>query len=275
MRGVVLVEIRNAATVMLLRQDGAVMKVLMLKRNLNLEFVGGAYVFPGGKVDSGDYLPAILERCDGLDDQAASVNLGVDSGGLAYYVAAIREAFEEAGVLVGSKPDGSMPSKADLDSARERLLAGEADFQSILESLDIRLSVSELNYFAHWITPEGPPRRFDTRFFVARAPEGQVGQHDMSETVSSVWISPLDAIKAAHEHTLEIILPTMRNLMAIGRFSHVEEVIDAARSAQSVDLVVPKLIRDSDGLRILLPGDPGYDDGQPAHMAPGESLPLP
>ncbi len=275
MRGVVLVEIRNAATVMLLRQDGAVMKVLMLKRNLNLEFVGGAYVFPGGKVDVGDSSPAILKRCDGLDDQAASVNLGVDSGGLAYYVAAIREAFEEAGVLVGSRPDGSMPAKADLDSARERLLAGEADFQSILEGLDLRLSVSELNYFAHWITPEGPPRRFDTRFFVARAPEGQVGQHDMSETVSSVWISPQDAIKAAHEHTLEIILPTMRNLMAIGRFSHVEEVIHAARSAQSVDLVVPKLIRDSDGLRILLPGDPGYDDGQPAHMAPGESLPLP
>ncbi len=275
MRGVVLVEIRNAATVMLLRQDGAVMKVLMLKRNLNLEFVGGAYVFPGGKVDVGDSSPAILKRCDGLDDQAASVNLGVDSGGLAYYVAAIREAFEEAGVLVGSRPDGSMPAKADLDSARERLLAGEVDFQSILEGLDLRLSVSELNYFAHWITPEGPPRRFDTRFFVARAPEGQVGQHDMSETVSSVWISPQDAIKAAHEHTLEIILPTMRNLMAIGRFSHVEEVIHAARSAQSVDLVVPKLIRDSDGLRILLPGDPGYDDGQPAHMAPGESLPLP
>ncbi len=275
MRGVVLVEIRNAATVMLLRQDGAVMKVLMLKRNLNLEFVGGAYVFPGGKVDVGDSSPAILKRCDGLDDQAASVNLGVDSGGLAYYVAAIREAFEEAGVLVGSRPDGSMPAKADLDSARERLLAGEVDFQSILEGLDLRLSVSELNYFAHWITPEGPPRRFDTRFFVARAPEGQVGQHDMSETVSSVWISPQDAIKAAHEHTLEIILPTMRNLMAIGRFSHVEEVIHAARSAQSVDLVVPKLIRDSDGLRILLPGDPGYDDGQPAHMVPGESLPLP
>ena len=149
----------------------------MLRRNLNSDFVGGAYVFPGGAVDPEDRHADLEPVCQGRSDAEASARLGIESGGLAFWVAAIRESFEEAGVLLAYDPDGDV---VDLDDRRRRSSAGPTTAQQVdsgaarlVESAPaegLRLAVDGMHYFGHWITPEGAPRRYDTRFFLAARP---------------------------------------------------------------------------------------------------------
>ncbi len=268
---------RPAATVMVVR-DGphptSPLEVLLLRRSLHAEFAAGAYVFPGGAVDLDDGGSEIERLCRGLTNVAASATLGLTSGGLAYWVAAVRECFEEAGLLYGCRADGAAVPFADpgvaarLAAHRAALNARERTFPDICEKEGLSLSVDALHYFAHWITPAGPPRRYDTRFFVAAAPEGQVPAHDLTETISDVWARPQDALDRHRAGEMELFLPTVRNLQAIGRFSTVAELLDAASKVRAVPTVLPRMIRDLFGVRLLLPGDPGYGDpdvaGEPA-----------
>lgn len=267
-----MVTLREAATVMLLRDDPSAapdeqLEVFMLRRNLSSDFVGGAYVFPGGAIDDGDRAPELLDRCHGRDDTAASHLLGLDSGGLAYWVAAIRESFEEAGVLLARSLDTAEPVDVEgaskrFDAARRAMGRGERSLLHFLDAERLVLDAAALHPFAHWITPEGAPRRYDTRFFVAEAPAGHQYLHDDGETVASLWIRPRHALERNEAGELELIFPTMRSLVALSRFSRAGDVLEVARAAPGAT-ERPRAVRDVTGYRIPLPGDEEF-----VHAAP-------
>lgn len=240
----------------------------MALRNLNSDFIGGAYVFPGGAVDPDDATASIAARAD-LSDAEASGCLGVEEGGLAYYVACARELFEEAGLLLAERHDGRPLAPEASDAARlveqrRRLNDGATTFAAILEEEDLVLRVGQLSYFAHWITPLGPPRRYDTRFFVARMPEGQVPLHDDRELVAHTWVTPREALELHERGEMQLILPTIKNLEAISRFADCDELLAAVRGRHEVATIQPRIVREpGGGVRILLPGDEGFDDTAP------------
>ena len=244
----------------MLVRDEPELEVFMLRRTLAAEFMGGAYVFPGGALDDGDRAPELLGRCHGRDDSTASTQLGLHAGGMRFWVAAIREAFEEAGVLLarsaatGDLVDFDEPGvAARLEVARRKVGRGDRPFVEVVVEEKLLLDTGALHLFSHWITPPGAPRRYDTWFFVAAAPEGHAYLHDDSETVASVWIRPADALAGAERGDLEIIFPTMRNLEQLARFVTARELLDAVSASE------PRVVADAGGARILLPGDPGYE----------------
>ena len=231
----------------------------MLRRNLDADFVAGAYVFPGGAVDAGDREPALLARCHGRDDAEASALLGVPAGGMGFWVAAIREAFEEAGVLLARSPDTGEPIDLDdatadrLDEVRNAVAAGEQPFLDVVMREDLLLDAGALHVFAHWITPPGAPRRYDTWFFVAEAPEGHAYLHDDGENVESEWVRPDDALGRAQRGEIELIFPTMRSLETMAEFESGSAFVDSVRRASAGGEA--RFIRDHNGARVLLPGE--------------------
>ncbi|MGZ8734409.1 MAG: NUDIX hydrolase [Acidimicrobiia bacterium] len=252
--------VRDAATVMLVR-NAPDLQVFMLRRNLRSEWVAGAYVFPGGAVDPEDRSDESYARCPGRNDAAASALLGIDSGGLGFWVAAIRESFEEAGVLLARPQGDAALDLSDLESERAAVNRGDRRFLDVLTAQDLVLDVDRLHLFSHWITPAGMPRRYDTWFFVAEAPEGHAYLHDDGETVASTWISPADALERADAGELELIFPTRRSLEALTRFETASEVVAVVGDASDLPPATqPRIVADGNGARLLLPGDPGYDD---------------
>ena len=194
-------------------------------------------------MDGGTEAEAI---CAGRTDAGASALLGFESGGLAYWVAVVRETFEEAGILLARRdggPDllaGNAEEEARFAAERAAVNEGTRRFLDLCRDEDLRLSVGDIHYFAHWITPRGAPRRYDTRFFVAAAPPGQIAAHDAGETIAEVWISPHDALARHRAGEIEIIFPTIRNLQVIGRFATSAALLAAAEEASSA---VPPLSR--------------------------------
>lgn len=252
--------VRDAATVMLVR-DAPDLQVFMLRRNLRSEWVAGAYVFPGGAVDPEDRTDESYERCPGRTDAAASALLGVGSGGLGFWVAAIRESFEEAGVLLASPRGNAGLDLSDLESERAAVNRGDRRFLDVLTAQDLVLDVDRLHLFSHWITPAGMARRYDTWFFVAEAPGGHTYFHDDGETVASTWIRPADALERADAGELELIFPTRRSLEALTRFESAAEVVSVVRDASDLPPATqPRIVADGNGARLLLAGDAGYDD---------------
>ncbi|MDN5936744.1 MAG: NUDIX domain-containing protein, partial [Nitrosospira sp.] len=167
------VPIRDAATVIMLRDGAQGLETFMLRRNKRNVFGPGAYVFPGGAVDRADAGPTLRALCDGLDDGEASRRLGIDGGGLAFWVAAIRECFEEAGLLLATQGDGRPVSPArDFRSQRQALNAGSLAMADFCRDQNLRLPLQDIVYYGHWITPVGEPRRFSTRFFACSTPHG-------------------------------------------------------------------------------------------------------
>ncbi|MGH9118291.1 MAG: NUDIX hydrolase [Acidimicrobiales bacterium] len=255
---------RDAATLMLVRDGGLGLEVFMVRRALSATFVGGAFVFPGGTLDPADRHAEVEAMCNGLTDAEASTRLGIGAGGLAFWVAAVRECFEEAGLLLARAADGRPVGFDDPVVAarfaghREALTSNRGSMSELCRQENLRLSVGDIHYFAHWITPTAAPRRFDTRFFVAAAPLDQDPLHNPGELIGQAWIRPADAIEGHRQGTFDLILPTIRNLEAIARFERAEDLLNAAAAVPSVPTVVPRLVQDDEGLRILLPGDPGY-----------------
>ena len=248
-----------------LRDGEAGFEVLMLRRSLNSDFVGGAYVFPGGRVDEDDG-GTIAESCvHGLSDSESSRRLGIESGGLAYYVAGLRELFEEAGLLVVCDESGGrvdlegLEVVARLAASRRAINASTMGFFSMVREEGLRLDLRGLAYLAHWVTPVGPPRRYDTRFFVARAPSGQVAAHDDGETVAETWVRPVDALSASARGELDLIFPTIRTLQSVARFNTCDEVLTFANAQASIPRIEPRVVSRDGGLAFLIPGDSGYD----------------
>jgi len=271
-----MVAIRDAATVMLVR-DAPDLEVFMLRRNLRSDFVGGAYVFPGGGVDDDDRFSDLEAVCTGRSDADASAQLGVASGGLAFWVAAIRESFEEAGVLLAYDRDELVrfedPEVVERFAGhRGEVDRGDRRLIEVCQSEGLRLAVDTMYYFSHWITPEGPTRRYDTRFFVARAPEAQVPLHDDHEVIANLWVRPSEALAAHRAGEFEMIFPTVRTLMALERFETADDLLAAAAAISEVPTILPRIVQDDGGVRIVLPGDPGYDELLSARLPEGVPL---
>lgn len=245
---------KDAATVMLLR-DAPELEVFMLLRNFDSVWIAGASVFPGGAVDPEDRDPVWATRCVGWDDPRASRAVQRTEGGLGFFVAAVRETFEEAGVLLARDADGSPvdASAAHLSAARAGLNAGTTGFPEFVAAHDLVLATDELHVFSHWVTPPGGPRRYDTWFFVAAAPEGEY-THDDSELIASTWVRPVEAVAAADRGEIDLIFPTRKNLEALARFGSAAEALAAAQAADPAS--TGRFVRESvEGRRIALPGD--------------------
>lgn len=262
------VPVKPAATVLLVRDaDAGGVEVFMLRRTFNAAFASGMFVFPGGKVDDVDGVDEIAELCDGLTDSHASALLGIASGGLAYWVACIRECFEEAGVLLARhETTGDVVRFDDEATAqrfeveRENIHDGSVALLDLCKREGLRLTTDDIHYVSHWITPMGEKRRFDTRFFIARAPQAQEPLHDDGETIESFWISPQEAIERAHEKDLMLMPPTRANIEFLLPFKTADEVLAAASQVGMPQTILPKLKIDADGrvVGIAMPGDPEY-----------------
>lgn len=261
------VPIRDAATVMLLRDAVDGPEVFMLKRNPSATFVGGAYVFPGGAVDAVDCEADLDPICSGRSDADASARLNLDRGGLAYFVAAIRECFEEAGVLLATDASGEIIRFDDrvvadrFDTHRAAVDGGDRRLVEVCAEEGLMLAVDRMEYAAHWVTPVGPPRRFDTRFFAAQAPEAQVGAHDDAETVANLWVKPAEALEMHGAGELEMILPTVATLESLCGHATAADAVASFAAIETFPEILPKLRTSPNGEpQVVLPGDDGYDD---------------
>jgi 8-oxo-dGTP pyrophosphatase MutT (NUDIX family) len=257
---------------MLVRDGDRGLEVFMLRRTAAAVFAAGMYVFPGGKVDAADAEATIAAHCAGLDDALASRVLRLPSGGLRFWVAAIRECFEEAGVLLAEPVGGGGPLSFHETEVAERfnryrreVHRGSLSLAALCEREGLRLTADSIGYVSRWITPMGQARRFDARFFVARAPQRQEPLHDDHETVESLWVRPADALERYRAGDLGMFTPTVSNLEFLD--SHTSA--DAAVAAAGIDGVgadavtmLPKVRVDVEGqvVALLLPGDGGYDD---------------
>lgn len=258
--------IRQAATVMLVRDGTPGLEVFMLKRSPESDFVPGQFVFPGGAVDPADRDdPGLAEVCIGLDDVAASAAMKLDVGGLAFWVAAVRECFEEAGVLLARRAGDTIPF-VDPDvvdryrTLRQQIYDGDVRLAEVCAAEGLQLDFSDLRYVSHWITPIGPPRRFDTRFFVAHAPEGQTPLHDGGETVESTWITPAEAMRQHQDGTFQMIMPTVANLRPLLKLETVADVMAWADGLGDIPEILPAIVMGDDGSRsVLMPWDEGYE----------------
>jgi 8-oxo-dGTP pyrophosphatase MutT (NUDIX family) len=243
-------------------------EVFMLRRNLSSVFVAGASVFPGGAVDDDDRGEEMSVLVDGIDDARASAPLGRSRGGLGFWVAAIRESFEEAGVLLARDARTGAPASpevvARLASARGAVASGERSFAALVRDAGLVLDGGCLRVFGHWITPDPAPRRYDTWFFLALAPEGHAYTHDDLETIASTWVRPVDALARARRRELELIYPTYRSVEALSRFPTTGELFAAVdRAWLDPDHALTE-VEPGRAWQIRLPGD---DDGVEERVA--------
>lgn len=264
------VQIQPAATVMLIHDRQTVnFEVFMVQRTLKAVFAKGMYVFPGGRVDDGDSANELEGLCDGLTDEHASRLLQIPSGGLAYWVAAIRECFEEAGVLLARHASSNDILRFDnhevvskFAQARQQIYDGTLTLTELCAREDLRLVTDSIHYVSHWITPIGETRRFDTRFFVARAPVAQEPLHDNGETIASLWVEPGEALARGRRGELAMFPPTISNLEFLAGHRTTTSVLDAASKIGIPAAILPRLRKDADGklIGVVLPDQPGYDD---------------
>ncbi|MBR0657100.1 NUDIX hydrolase [Plastoroseomonas arctica] len=227
-----------AATVLLLRQSDSGPEVFMVVRHGDIAFAGGALVFPGGRLDAGDR------------DLAASLGLAGDAGALR--ICALRETFEEAAILLARGP---VPRTAA--SWQSKLCADEISFAALLEGLGVEPAPDALVHFAHWITPPNRPKRFDTHFFLAVAPEDQEAAHDGGEAVDSVWISPRLALSEADAGKRKLVVATRLNLMRLARFDSVDAILAHAEDTPVVT-IEPRSKQVPEGRLMTLPLAAGY-----------------
>ncbi len=248
---------RAAATVVLLRDSTAGPEVLLLRRNAQASNMAGVYVFPGGKLDADD---ATLDADTHLDQPHATLHANLNepdthsatAAGL--YVAALREALEECGLLLAEPVGGT--SAVNATRARAMLREGQP-FAQVLGALQLRLQTRQLAPWSRWVTPLAPTmgtRRFDTRFFVAQAPADQTALHDNEETTDSVWLAPRAALEQYRDGRIDLAPPQIMSLAHLARHASVASVLDAARR-QPPPLILPEPF-DHDGVRVLCyPGD--------------------
>src|SRR6201991_4135739 len=249
---------RPASTILLLRDDAArkEIEVFMMVRHYEIDFNSGALVFPGGSVDKGD------------NDIIANPSLysggeGMEAGELSFRIAAIRETFEESGILL-ARPRGSTAlvdakRASQIEAAhRAALCEGKTTFLKVLTDNGMLLALDELVPYAHWITPEGMPKRFDTWFFLAAAPPEQAGAHDGKESTDSIWVSPRESLAGGESGRVKLPFPTTRNLIKLGKHRSVPAALDDARG-KSIVPVMPVMTKENGGRQLRIPAEAGYD----------------
>jgi 8-oxo-dGTP pyrophosphatase MutT (NUDIX family) len=236
--------IRLAATVVLLDDTSQGPEVFMMKRPGGGDFPD-LHVFPGGKVDEQDLLE---DQVSGCTEARANELLGLNAGGLRYWVTAIRECFEEAGVLLARR-DGKFLEFQDpvemerFEAYRQSLIDGEMTMADLCERESLVMAADCLLYFSHWLTPKMAPRRFDTRFFVARMPSEQETAAHASETADDHWILPRLALAAAKEGRWQMISPTLTTLSTIAEHDSVEEIFDVVAAETHLPELTDELRR--------------------------------
>jgi len=229
-----------------------------------MPFMGGAHVFPGGRVDASDH-DGSPEWCDGIDQAAHRLAGLPPQDAIAYHVAAARELFEEAGVLLARDPPGRFVSLAGA-AAHERFKhyrsdvhSGSASMRAIVEREHLRLALDALVLFAHWVTPPIDTRQFDTRFFLSRVPPDQTPAHDDAETTDSIWLTASAAMSQAQAGDIVLPPPTWTALRELESFATVEEAIVWARKRRIVRRQ-PMLVEEEGRRMLLMPGDPRHPD---------------
>jgi 8-oxo-dGTP pyrophosphatase MutT (NUDIX family) len=239
-----------ASTLLLIRNGNAGLEVFMVKRHHQIDFASGALVFPGGKVDKHDHDPALRAHVDGADK--------LDDLHLSLAACAIREGFEESGILLarraGSRELITAEHATALKDWRPKLNKSEVGLTEFLSKEKLRLACDELITFAHWVTPTFMPKRFDTYFYVAATPVGQLGRHDGSESVDSVWVNPTEAIG---DKRWTIIFPTKMNLLKLASAKTAEEALTTARETPVVT-VLPEVVMKAGGRYLTIPDNAGY-----------------
>ena len=219
-----------AATVLLVRDRNSTVEVFMIKRAMKTNF-GGAWVFPGGKVDSSDDIKNISKYSPLLNDEEASKRLGIKSGGLIYWIACIRECFEESGILLADNEQKKISKdwfkgsdEEIVNQYKKQLLQGKDVFLELIDKFDLTLSTNEIAYISHWITPKIEKRRYSTRFFIARCPN-QLATHDGLEGVESRWLEPKVALDLYKSGEFPMIMPTIKNLELIKDFQDTQTLL--------------------------------------------------
>jgi len=242
-----------SSTVIPVRDGSGGIEVFMVLRNPKSDFASGALVFPGGKVDKGDKVDELHKLCD----QACPL----EKYSLSIRVGGIRETFEESGMLFvrqkGKKTMITADHLALLQDDRVLLNRKEITIAQFLGTRGLTMACDYLTYFAHWITPEPLPVRFDTHFFLAPVPSGFTGMHDGAEAVDSFWITPEKAVKDADEGRYTLMFPTRMNLLKLGEKKNVSEAILAAK-LHRVSTILPVIERKKTGCFICIPEDMGY-----------------
>jgi 8-oxo-dGTP pyrophosphatase MutT (NUDIX family) len=256
---------RPASTILLLRDSAArtadgksrdEIEVFMMVRHYEIDFNSGALVFPGGSVDKGDR--EIIER-----SELYSGGEGLDTAALSFRIAAIRETFEESGILLarlsGSKTLVDAARASEIEAThRAALTEGKTTFLNVLSDSGLWLALDELVPYAHWITPEGMPKRFDTWFFLAAAPPDQLGAHDGRESTDSIWVSPREAVEGGETGRFKLPFPTTRNLIRLAKQPNVAAALDHARDI-SIVTVMPVMTKTENGRQLRIPREAGYD----------------
>ena len=259
--------IRPAASVIVLRDGLRGVEVLLMRRpERDNDFRSGACVFPGGVLDRGDADAHAL--CLGQDDAQASLRLGLAGGGQDYFVAALRECFEEVGLLYACQADGSPIDVAAhgeaLQQWRHRLHRGEATLSQMLQAFDWRLDLREMAYLAHWLTPVTRPKRFDTRFFVRLAAPDQQAAPDLGEALELMWLTPDEALDPARG--LKLLNVTQQVLRSLRGFGTARAAFEHALALRGVARIFPRPALGRDGPRFVIESDPAYEEV--AHLDP-------
>lgn len=251
-------EARPAATIVLLRDAEPGMEVLLMRRSRRAGFVPGAYVFPGGRVDGTDAQPDVIDRLDRLTPDFAAQRLALHEAeppAIAYYLAALREAFEETGILVGLRSDGSAPPTAAederIDSVRDDLMQDRISFAEAISLLQCRIAGDAIEYIAHWITPEPEPRRYDTRFFAAKVRPGATPIVDPREMTDALWLTPGDALRRCDRGEVPMVFPTIKTLEQLARYRTADDAL-AGFAGSPVRTIMPTLIITPTGVGMQL-----------------------
>lgn len=231
---------RPASTLILTRDSARGLEVFLMQRTHQAVFMPGYFVFPGGVVDALDASASMLSLCSSFADSQASAMRGLEQGGLAYAIAAVRESFEEVGLLLAQDAEGDyieIAEPGDVEyyaGLRERLNAGQLTFADVFRSRGLSAAVEKLALFSRWVTPVGLPRRYDTRFFVAPAPERQTAVVDGQEAIDHIWLTPAEALQRSRDGKLPLSLPTLSTLQEIAVFATSEALLQYARCSQRI-----------------------------------------
>lgn len=224
----------------------------MVRRHHKIDFASGALVFPGGKVDAGDMEEGLSQLCTAVPE---SLN------DLPFYIAAIRETYEECGILLAKRQDTlnrlSNLELKELAPYRKKLVDESVTMAEFLRTENLIADTEGLQLFAHWITPDMMPKRFDTYFFLVHAPEGQKGIHDGTESVDSTWISPKKLLSDHDTGKRSILFPTRVNLSKLARFETVESALSHTRS-EKIPAIQPWIEEREAGSFLCIPKDAGY-----------------
>lgn len=258
----------DAATVILTRdQEGGPFEVFIMRRNKKQDFMGGAFVFPGGQLDDADCDPHLAGCAQGLSVEEAKLGLNEpdlpNHKAIGLFFAAVRETFEEAGMLLAAHQSGAEVDFSDSEiherfqASRRELHGGKISLKELAERENIQFTLGLIRPYAHWITPDGQPKRFDTRFLLARLPKGQIPVHDSIEMIESLWITTKDALSESEAGKILLMPPTLKIMEELSEFSSVDELFEVAASRE-IHSILPQPFSEGDTFGLKLPHDSEY-----------------